>query len=963
MKSPNISIKYLALLLSTLGIMIAKLSFLGLLRGGSSAKRNDPGDEEVQSIAAIDQTTNGLTAEEAAAKTPKIDLDQFRKNERRRFLRKALNKNLFTLFNFDLIAMMVMLYLLGSTLGALGSLLVLIIAVLLNTAQEVYTKRKLDEMLENIQPQATVLRDGHIQSIDRWRVVEDDLLIVRRGDQIMVNGVVASESSLIVEEITAEDQQPLRVHKKVGERLIVGSYCIGGHGTYRSQEMGQQYLGVESEDKIKFFHEKPTPLQRMMRVVFLGLLGMVFFFSLLLFLDAIIQNRQLVSDEYRDGFSIILAVGPTSLFLVLIVQYAVGILRFMDYGALIYDSNKIESLSNVSMVCFDEQTLYSQLQVRFEPIPSQEDQHYLSETLIQHLLGDILHSLPINTVHGQTLAETLPGSRYQYIETVPQLNTIGWYGVSFDETHLRGTFVIGKADVLEDSLFQDKKKISEQVDSAISKAGQGMQRWLRRVVRRESGEGESQSGDELVVESSKVELELDQKKGSFMRDRLAPTLLGLLQTMEEKDEGIEMVEWQGEETFIFAYLPDPVGLYDQENQPKLPKELLPLSYIHLSNVIRPELSQVLIALAEDGIAVKVVSSAPTKRAVATAHKLGLKEEDINPITGEALNDLDIEGYMETVKACNVFGSLTPAQKEVIVKILRQEGEYVAMFGNDIDDIPAMQQAQISIALRSGDPAVLKQSDIVLIEDSLQILPRLLFLGQKMVDGAVNTFKLYLSQVGAQLLILFYLLVFKLEQFPYHPTQGGVVNAFAIVIPNILLPIWAAGGRLDLKAIRRRMIHFIVPSAILLSVLGSLVYIIFLRLDFGPNYPPQELVEQLKITDPQVFFAQQAVVYAFLFAGWLRILFLQPPTKFWVGGAPLRGDRRVIGLVITSIIVFVIVLIFPWLPLQEWLRTTWLPSIQDYLIVAGLVLIWAIILRTVWRQILKLVYKYSGIRIF
>jgi hypothetical protein len=124
------------------------------------------------------------------------------------------------------------------------------------------------------------------------------------------------------------------------------------------------------------------------------------------------------------------------------------------------------------------------------------------------------------------------------------------------------------------------------------------------------------------------------------------------------------------------------------------------------------------------------------------------------------------------------------------------------------------------------------------------------------------------------------------------------------------------------------------------------------MDFGAHYPPAELVKQLEISDPQVFFAQQAVVYAFLFAGWLRVFFLQPPSQLWVGGAALRGDRRVIGLVIASIIAFIVVLIFPWLPLQEWLRITWLPSLRDYLILAGFAVVWAIILRTIWRFRLK-----------
>ena len=66
-------------------------------------------------------------------------------------------------------------------------------------------------------------------------------------------------------------------------------------------------------------------------------------------------------------------------------------------------------------------------------------------------------------------------------------------------------------------------------------------------------------------------------------------MLGLLDAMEEKDGSLDLEtgEWQGEETFLFAYLPDPVDLYDKKNQPKLPMELLPLSYIHVSDAIRP----------------------------------------------------------------------------------------------------------------------------------------------------------------------------------------------------------------------------------------------------------------------------------------------------------------------------------------------------------------------------------------
>jgi magnesium-transporting ATPase (P-type) len=894
---------------------------------------------------------HGLSELEVESSAVEFDFETIKKKESRRFIWQALRKNTLTLFNFDLIGMAVMLYVLGSTLGALGSLLVLILAVGINTFQEAFAKRELEKILEDIQPQATVIRDGRMRSIDRWNIVKNDLLIVRRGDQIMVRGEIVQGDSLTIEETNDSDPLSKRVDKQIGDQLVEGSYCVAGHATYRASEAGIKYFGTENETKIKLFHEEPTPLQRVMRVVFLGLLGMVIFFSVLLLVDAFLLNAQLVSDEYRDGFSIIFAVGPTSLFLVLVVQYAMGTLRFMDYGALIFKSNKIEAISNVSTVCFSEESLYSQLQVRFEPIPSPTGEQQLSETLVQRLLGDILHSTPTYSSRASRLAESLPGETFQPLQTVPLLRSIGWYGVTFDETNLRGTFIIGKVEAIEGELLKEKKTISQKLDRSVSKASQGLQLWLKKVTHKETGETQEEDPEEML-ETAIAEAETDSEKKSVWRQRVLPKVMDLLESIEEKDDILETGVWQGEETFLFAYLPDPISLFDENNKPSLPTDLLPLSYIHISDAIRPEISQVLQDLAEDGNDVKVLSTASPERAIATAHKLGLDERTIKITTGNELRGLSPETYARTVKNSGVFGDLTPAQKGHIITSLRQQGEYVAMVGNDVSDIPAMRQAQISVALRSGDPAAMKFTDIVLFEDSLQILPRLLFLGQRMVNGAVGMFNLYLSQVGAQLLILIYMLVFKLEQFPYHPTQGGVINAFAIVIPNILLPVWAAGGRLDTKEIRKRMMHFIIPTAVLLSILGAFIYNLYLIMDFGSHYPPAELVKQLKISDPQMFFAQQAVVYAFLFAGWLRVFFLQPPSKFWVGGAALRGDRRVFGLVVASILSFILVLVFPWLPLQEWLRITWLPSLRDYLVIAGCVAVWAILLRSIWRLRLK-----------
>jgi hypothetical protein len=125
-----------------------------------------------------------------------------------------------------------------------------------------------------------------------------------------------------------------------------------------------------------------------------------------------------------------------------------------------------------------------------------------------------------------------------------------------------------------------------------------------------------------------------------------------------------------------------------------------------------------------------------------------------------------------------------------------------------------------------------------------------------------------------------------------------------------------------------------------------VLIIFLNRTPTPEF--SNMVTNLfDIDDVDLFYAQLAVTYALLFAGWLRLLFLQPPSKLWVGGAPLRGDQRVVGMLIFTIIVFVLFFSIPIF--QELLTMTWLPYLSDYLLVTLCTLVWALAVSVLWRS--------------
>jgi hypothetical protein len=104
----------------------------------------------------------------------------------------------------------------------------------------------------------------------------------------------------------------------------------------------------------------------------------------------------------------------------------------------------------------------------------------------------------------------------------------------------------------------------------------------------------------------------------------------------------------------------------------------------------------------------------------------------------------------------------------------------------------------------------------------------------------------------------------------------------------------------------------------------------------------------KAADPS--YAYLAVAYVLLFAGWVRVLFVQPPHPIWAGGSQLRGDRRVYNVVLGSALLLIGFLIFPFF--QNSFKITLLYSWEHFLIILGAGISWIISLKVIWQVVLQ-----------
>ena len=93
------------------------------------------------------------------------------------------------------------------------------------------------------------------------------------------------------------------------------------------------------------------------------------------------------------------------------------------------------------------------------------------------------------------------------------------------------------------------------------------------------------------------------------------------------------------------------------------------------------------------------------------------------------------------------------------------------------------------------------------------------------------------------------------------------------------------------------------------------------------------------------YAQLGVTYTLSLTGILMVLFVKPPSKFWVGDSALSGDKRFVWMAMVMLILFGVVIMIPLA--QELLKVAPLQQIDHYFYILGAVLIWVILTKLIW----------------
>ena len=305
----------------------------------------------------------GLTSEEVADRKERGQVNDADVRTSRTYT-DIFVKNAFTPFNIILFVLGILLVICDEVISAVSATGIIIVNILISTIQEMRAKRKLDRISLLVRPKVTVVRNGQEIEIDQSGIVLDDLIVIRAGEQALVDGIAESCRSVEMDEslLTGESST---VRKHEGDKVYSGSVCITGEMYYTVTAVGNDAYASQMLKSARRFTSKETPLQMetgTMTKILMLIAGILF--VLTIFKSLFITHVQL--GQILEVFVLCLDVVPIALFLLITLTYMIAAARMADSGVLLQRSNSVESISHVDTVCMDKTGTITTNRLRFE---------------------------------------------------------------------------------------------------------------------------------------------------------------------------------------------------------------------------------------------------------------------------------------------------------------------------------------------------------------------------------------------------------------------------------------------------------------------------------------------------------------------------------------------------------------------------------------------------------------------
>jgi len=637
-----------------------------------------------------------------------------------RTVRDILRANILTRFNALLGSLLVLILIVGPIQDALFGLVIISNAAI-GIIEELRAKRKLDELIVLTTPKARIVRDGEVRESSIDQVVLDDVLELRPGDQVVVDGVVLKGQGLEVDEslLTGESDPVVR---EAGAEVRSGSFVVAGRGRYRATRVGPDAYAASLAQEAKRFTLVHSELRSGIDLILRVVTWLIVPTATLLFISQL-GAQPGIRAALRSSVGGVVHMVPEGLVLLTSIAFAVGFVRLARRRVLVQELPAIEVLARVDVLCIDKTGTLTEGRISVEEVQRLDGAGDPHEALAALAALD-----PDPNATMAAIAERFPptGPPPAASVTAPFSSARKWSGA----TLLGGrTWILGAPEVVLGSV--DQRRAEE-------------------IVR--ASEGHAAAGRRVVL-------------------------------LARSDAALD-------------------GAW-------LPAELEPVALVILGDRVKDDAAETLRFFAEQGVEVKVISGDHPRTVGAIAAEVGATA---SPEAFDARQLPEEQSALAHVlEEESVFGRVTPHQKRAMVGALQAQGRTVAMTGDGVNDVLALKDADIGIAMGTGSTASRSVSQLVLLDARFRALPSVVAEGRRVLGNIERTANLFLTKTVYAMLLAIVIGVAQFP-FPFLPRHLTIISSLTIGIPGFFLAL-APNARRARPGFVPRVLRFAVPAGV------------------------------------------------------------------------------------------------------------------------------------------------------
>lgn len=694
-------------------------------------------------------TKTGLTAEEVRKRQEQYGLNELKQKKKKTILKMVIEQLTDKMIIILLIAS-ILSFLLGEKLEGVVILFIIAINIIISVVQEKKASDALEALKNMNAPHSLVLRNGKKEKVLAKNLVPGDIVYLEAGNIIPAdirwieeNEILVDESALTGESIAVEKDKDYigSAKEPLGERQNMGfSSTIINNGTGvgvvtsigMDTEIGMIAKLLDNDTSLE------TPLKKKLNKIgkVLSILGIII--SILIFIIGLLHGKNII-DILMISISLAISVIPEGLPATVTVVMAIGVQRMAQKRALVKQLPAVETLGSATVICTDKTGTLTENKMTVT-------EYYTADNLIENKENKLTEKLVACGV-------------------LCNNSTIIKGEIQGDPTEGALLLFAEKNKYKVEEFIKEQEKIQEKPFDSDRK--------LMTVICKDKTKKQTAyvkgAPEELIEKCTYAYINGKKKK----------------LTKEGKEKILKKCEELSNNalrSLAFAYKTEKLKLSEVE------EDLIFLGIVGMIDPPRREVMASIKSCHEAGIRVIMITGDHKATAVAIAKKLGIYKEGDLAVNVEEFHEMTREELHKKLYRISVFSRVSPKDKLDIVNALQEQQEIVGMTGDGVNDAPALNTADIGIAMgKNGTDVAKDAADMLLLDDNFATIEVAIKEGRRIYRNIQKVIQFLLTGNIAEVLTIFLAMVFNL-QTPILAVHILFVNLITDTLPALALGV-------------------------------------------------------------------------------------------------------------------------------------------------------------------------------